>query len=571
MNCSPDSCSNADAPAVPRWASWVAAAVALGVVAGQLARLWPLDVHLRDDAFYYFAWARSLAAGQGPCVTDGVPTSGVHLAWAVLLSGVAALAGVASLPSIAVVLGIGLHGVAAALIARAFQAPVRGAGALAGLLYLGSAPLTNEAMNGQETALANVALAGLCAVHRRGTWWFLGGTMLVAAARSDLLLFALALALAVPGARLRRMFAFAVAIGCYALWNVWLAGTPLQDSAAPIPWLMAQERAAAGEPWVDGLCARALPTLLGTRFRTWSTPLAAAWLLAAWFGFRRGDRELAWLLAGGLGLVVVHDLWRAYPRDYYFAPLAVGGALGLIRLFAHAPRLAFGVAALALLWNIRHAADPPRLHGAQREMTMAGRLLDRFVPPGDRVGCFNAGIVTWLRPGQVVNLDGVVNRAAFDSLRKSELARYLAEHRVAWIADNPVQLAHRGVHSCGRYFGAAFSPQDLVEVARFVWPGDPGRGWRRAGTEWLGLYARDGHRSMLAATERMSDLGPAPLGDRFILWRARMGEVLRDRQGEVWRADADRVFVLQVARRGVGPWQLFAGASALPLLTLSDR
>ena len=29
----------------------------------------PAATHVRDDAYYEFAWARSLAAGNGPCVT----------------------------------------------------------------------------------------------------------------------------------------------------------------------------------------------------------------------------------------------------------------------------------------------------------------------------------------------------------------------------------------------------------------------------------------------------------------------------------------------------------------------
>ena len=39
-----------------------------------------------DDAFYYFVWARSLAAGQGPVVSDGTWTSGVHVLWGLLLT-----------------------------------------------------------------------------------------------------------------------------------------------------------------------------------------------------------------------------------------------------------------------------------------------------------------------------------------------------------------------------------------------------------------------------------------------------------------------------------------------------
>ena len=49
-------------------------------------------------------------------------------------------------------------------------------------------------------------------------------------------------------------------------------------------------------------------------------------------------------------------------------------------------------------------------------MAVAGRVLDRVVGPEELVGCFNGGLVTWYRPDRVVNLDGRVNRDAFDAL-----------------------------------------------------------------------------------------------------------------------------------------------------------
>ena len=76
----------------------------------------PEVTRFRDDAYYEFAWARSLAAGHGPCVVPGVPTTGVQLLWSTALAGVASGFGVAALPVAAHVLGLSLHLVAAALV-----------------------------------------------------------------------------------------------------------------------------------------------------------------------------------------------------------------------------------------------------------------------------------------------------------------------------------------------------------------------------------------------------------------------------------------------------------------------
>src|SRR5262249_27754915 len=71
-----------------RW-QWCAVAIAGVAAAIGIARNvsgWPTAAtHLRDDAFYEFAWACNLARGNGPCVAPGVRTSGVQPLWCALL------------------------------------------------------------------------------------------------------------------------------------------------------------------------------------------------------------------------------------------------------------------------------------------------------------------------------------------------------------------------------------------------------------------------------------------------------------------------------------------------------
>ena len=70
---------------IPRWLLVCVVGAALGMalfgVCWRVPLVWPLDIHLRDDAYYYFVWAHNLAIGEGPCVTQGIHTSGVHVLW----------------------------------------------------------------------------------------------------------------------------------------------------------------------------------------------------------------------------------------------------------------------------------------------------------------------------------------------------------------------------------------------------------------------------------------------------------------------------------------------------------
>ena len=554
---------------VPTWLLIVAVGVAgYSIVAGWLAT-WPLDVALRDDAYYYFAWARSLSAGEGPCVTPGVPTSGVHLAWGMLLAAVAQLLGPAALPVASVVLGLCCHLTTGWLICGSAPTPNR-ASYLAGLVYLGSPFLVSEALNGQETGLACVGLALLWRAGRRNIIAFFLTGVLAVATRSDLIFFVFFLALLERRQLVPRSIVLGLVLASYGVWNILIAGSWLQDSADPIPWLMADELVhSGGSRWARIL--EALPEFgLGTKFRLSSTVMAAAWLLVAVLGWRR-DRSFALLFLGGLALVGFHVLWRDYPRDYYFAPLGVMGGLALVRLGQLAPRTGLVFLLLGLVWNGWNFQYPPRQLGWQREMSMAGRFLGEFVPAGEVVGCFNAGLVTWDHDGRVVNLDGVVNAPAFAALERGALLDYLEEQEVHFLVDNPIQFALRGLHSNGRHFGLQFDPDsDLEETVRFVWPDDPGVR-DREGIDRFSLYRLRGGGAPMLPLEAVRDLGPAPGGGRFVAWRGASGQGLRIGERTVLIADADLVYVLQLPWPGGDPLRLYVGDGSTPILEIARQ
>ena len=553
---------------LPIWVLVLAAGVAAySMVAGWLAA-WPLDLSLRDDAYYYFAWARSMAAGEGPCVTPGVPTSGVHVGWGMILAAAAQLLGPAALPSAGVVLGFCCHLATGWLICGAVGTKNR-ASLLAGLVYVGSPFLVSEVLNGQETGLACFCLALLWRFGRGGVVAFVLTSILAVCARSDLIFFVCFLALLERRTLVPRLIALGLVLSCYGVWNILLAGSWLQDSADPIPWLMVEELAHGGGSRWDRVLEGLRELGLGTKFRLSSTVMAAAWLLVAWLGWRRGDRSFLLLLLAGLALVCFHVLWRDYPRNYYFAPLGVMGGFALVRLARLAPRTGLVFLLLGMLWNGWNFQYPPRHLGWQREMTMAGMFLGEVVPGGEAVGCFNAGLVTWNHGGRVVNLDGVVNAPAFEALERGDLLGYLNDQGVHYLVDNPIQFARQGLHSNGRHFGPEFDPAaDLTEAVRFLWPEDPGER-DREGIGRFSLYRLRGGGQPPIPLDETRDLGPAPGGGRFIAWPGRAGQGLRIGERTVLVAEADLVYVLQLPWAGDGPLRLYSGDGIVPVLEIA--
>ena len=123
---------------------------------------------------------------------------------------------------------------------------------------------------------------------------------------------------------------------------------------------------------------------------------------------------------------------------------------------------------------------------------MAGRFLREFVGTNELVGCFNAGVVGFVDGGLVINLDGVVNRAAFEALQRGDLTGYLDAQNARFVLDVPVQfeVENDWPHASGRHFGGGFDPtRDLEEIARFDVPGVEGHA---PGMDSVRLYWRSG-------------------------------------------------------------------------------
>ncbi len=581
----------------------------------------PEVTRFRDDAYYEFAWARSVAAGEGPCVTPGVRTSGVQHLWSALLALGAALLGAPATPIVAQVLGLCCHALAAVAIARLLW-PHRFAALAAALLYLGSPFAISEAQNGQETALAALATALLLGAVRASERAFAAAAVFATLARSDLFLFVPFLAIHRHGVRLRAGATPLLALAAHVAVNFALAGHALQDSALPTPWLFEQHFRAGdpdlldrlqrlwwwlrpcllGAPWGlaspllagclvwAALAPRAgrltgVAALVAVTLASWlgaddlEVPTAAALLLVLAGGVAtpaRGRPPFAALCAGSFALLFLHYVLRHHPRQYYFAPLAVAGAYALGWLVSLRPRLGAAVALAVAVLQVQAARAPGERFAWQAEMAMAAHCAPRLLPGGSAIGCFNAGIATWRYPGPVLNLDGVVNRPAFAALRRRELAAYLDAHGVRFLLDAPEQFLVRSdaphvSHASGLSFGGGFAPQrDLRALVRFAVPGvDAGR----PGTDAVCLYWRVGRGPPPPLPRTAEDLGPAPGGGRWVLWPARAGSTLAVvREGgalpslPLARANADVVHVVKVALAAPGRYELRDSAEPEPIL-----
>lgn len=290
------------------------------------------------------------------------------------------------------------------------------------------------------------------------------------------------------------------------------------------------------------------------------------------------QRRWCWLLLGAASVVVLHWAVRWYPRDYYLAPLVVI-AFAAVRAMARW-RLLLLVFALAQIADFRRVGEE-HLAG-QKEQALAGNWLASVVPPGARVGCFNAGLVAWMSvtrpegaaPGaRIVNLDGVVDSRAFAALRAGRLAAWLDEQGVAYVLDNPVQFSRdpRLPHACGHWFGDGFDPaRDLVELARFDVLGvDNGR----PGGDGVRLYGRSPAFPVHSPDGVAVELAQAATDWRIVRWRALSGQVLEfervaGHRETLLAVDADTVAFVAIPRGLLGTGRLFVRGRAEPVLEL---
>jgi len=449
------------------------ALIGLGLAWALVIVTWP-DAVLGltfDDAFYYFEIGLRLARGQGSTFDGLHATNGYHPLW-ILPCAVAHLLAppgdgvVRGLLILQVLLALG--GTAWALSGLRWSRAVAGASVLAAAVLVAwfAVPMvTRTHVNGLESAVVVAVHGGILALTLRHgaclhTWsaarrWLLGGLLgLALLARTDgALLTPLILLWTLPAAWSDR--------GSDGLLRLVPVGLP---PAAVLGAFLVLNQVWFGAPMqVSGTLKRVSPGVTGSALIAGCllAALGLAWLVRS--GRLDGARHLSHVLrdTGFHACFVLVTLGyytglQTFARQWYFAPAVLWGTLllvaGALDLAAKARADAPDTSPVRALLPVGGILVVPLLVGAgltgwqlaapetlavRKADRAAARWLDAHLPPGTRVGSWDAGLIGYHTDQPVVNLDGVVNDVDWlHALRTGRAGERLADEDVGWIVNH---------------------------------------------------------------------------------------------------------------------------------------
>ncbi len=433
---------------------------------------------LSDDAFYYFKIAQNISQGVGPTF-DGVGvTNGYHPLWMLICVSVYRL-----LPSsdldlpIHVILTIGavLDISAAVILQRTlarWSSPVAG---LVGLALYSLNPISaSMAVCGVETPLQMFALSlficrsvGALASSSEGHLTLshtlgLGlSTACVWLTRLDnvfLILPVVFFSFFAPGVRpvLRTLLLLILVLAMlpWLVWNIHVVGTIVPDSAFAISALKGMHALSLEgilRTLLDlvGVVSFWIPTYSGSLYllvAETAVAVVAFRTLLPQTTFGRPPLEIvAAVLSVALFIqLVFHVVVRHSVRPWYVTPLSLlaclfaGVLVTRLRHSAGHPgltALVFLFLATIIIPNARFLKQGFWPHGL--EMYRMAGVIHESIPPHERVGAFNAGILGYFSGRRIVNLDGLVNHDIQPYLRHGGIAEYLRVTNISYIADDP--------------------------------------------------------------------------------------------------------------------------------------
>jgi hypothetical protein len=473
--------------------SLAAAGGLLRIVPAWLPLDWQLGHILSDDAFYYFTIARRLARFGLPSFDGLMPTNGFHPLWLSLITPVYTLpiGDDVALRLIVTFCGI-LDTVSLLLLIRILRSLHTGFGATAtaAALYAFTPALLSHAgpLNGLETSLTVlllfVLLGSYCAVLRNKPRWYaspgaVGAIMgLTVLARTDTIIIVALLGAALGLIRLPGRTRFALRTAATALvvlspwlvWNLMTFGTLLQVSGEAYALSMSNLHDTASWGVMEyavrfaGNCAdvlRFFPVRLGTDTKL-SYSFALQGALAAGIALliigsilrqptlagralRRRFLLLCAPLAGGVLFILVHSFRTIALRGWYYAMvlpvlfLLLGGIVDYLdRGLRRRPRRVAIIAGFIVLPCLIAVSVVEHLHHGNGEGDKFAALpaVMETVPRGARIGSWNAGVFGYfLKERTVVNLDGLVNNAAYTHLTSRSLGMYCRRAGISYLVD----------------------------------------------------------------------------------------------------------------------------------------
>jgi hypothetical protein len=475
--------------------------------AALLPRMWiiaqpipyQLDRALPDDAYYYFLTAQNIVR-SGSASVDGLhPSNGWHPLWMAVNIAVYSLEYPDPDTPVRLVIGLGAlcDSLAAVVLFVLTRRRLGDPPALiAGLFYaLNTMPML-QAVNGLETGLAALCVViaawltlRISELDRPSTAILAGWGVsfgLAFLARTDTALILVPLGLYAAWHLRRRLSGIiigaAAAVIVIAPWlviNYLVFGSVLeQASANAVPWA-ARARFDAANPGASHL-AHGISVLLGAPY--WlrgdylGTPPLIGFLL--WIpglfglviGLRQRERQsLAgvglMLMLGGVALLLVHTVIRWYPRPWYFVVMASALGIGLA-LFWSIVRLpavrltVVGIGSLGMAIGGLYAIQIGYYPWQSGHQFVAALWARDNTPPDALLASMNSGIIGYYSGRPTVNMDGVVNPAAFAAIQNRRMLDFMRQLGVLYLidSDNAVENEY------ALFMGGDF-PDGLPEIA----------------------------------------------------------------------------------------------------------
>lgn len=470
---------------------------------------------LPDDAFYYFDVARSVVAGLGSTFNGIDPTNGYHPLWLVILlpifkwfyAGGADITPVRIVLALSVVFNIATAFFVLRILNRFAARPIIRAYGMA--VWMLNPFLLYQMINGLETSLSLLLFSAFFLLCLRieegksGKYWLagiVGGLMILA--RIDLCFYVAAfLCWILLRNGLRAGFGNALAaaiptgivVSPWIIWNYLnfhMLLTGASDTAAMINHqLIVQDHGPSFAQFLKAVVYQTQYEFNNLLQRTGEFAIAAGVVGAGIalaidgplrFPWMRRDWKLVHCMFGGFVTLFIADAsirWTV--RDWYFVSfdlfLAIFCAVVVGILFERITHKRLFVVSLIAATLFSFYVDwSKNLQGgmsAQAQMYAATQWMNANLPTGSKIGVFNSGIQEYFSTQTIVNLDGLINNAAYEALRNRSLWQYIQGDHIAYIADFDEYLDYRyqsfwGLRNPFDNLSLVYNVEDATTTAR---------------------------------------------------------------------------------------------------------
>ena len=422
-----------------------------------------------DDAFYYLKIAENISRGFGSAFSVGDPTNGYHPLWMVVLLLIHLLARptLGGFVLLVLLVSVALNVIAAALFARWLRllglSPTQQRFGI--VLYLFNPWLVNLTLTGLETPLFLCCLFAFLLAHHGvvaegGMTWrsaVLFGTTagLLMLARTDSIFFTIPAFVAAAFVQRRRVREISAAVGISVLivapwlaWNLRRFGTIVQSSAGAMSGLAHYDLppAATIEYWSEAAkLARNLlmwmavaplwphPQHVVEWFRGVTLLMAGAGVaigFALWHKSVRGRLAVPFILYGpALGLLFFYVAVRGFIQVWHVSTLAVLAIVITVNYVPQSLRTRSAVITALCLsplcgYTITNGYFLPQAIVIGSIRRLQQHRID--APPSFTSCATDAGLLGYFSTHTVVNVDGVVNNRAADSILAGRLSEYMA-------------------------------------------------------------------------------------------------------------------------------------------------